>query len=215
MNTIITSRAGFPGHQSTDLWTSNPDKNQGTISASRLSAERPGLSGKALLTAGALDEIQLGLIPDLTIFCTELFKSLFQRQSAASAIDFIPVFKKLETWCDAETGKLSVNPVRKHVLVENEILKVVLVHWNPGDHSEIHGHPRGGCVFKVLHGSVLEERFSPDEGLRLLGTSTIHQGAMAYIDDNMAFHRVGNPDTTPALTIHAYTAGTGGLQGVN
>jgi len=215
MNTVITSKTDFPSYSPTGRWFDDSKETNSGNTSGKLSLERSGINSQSLLTEAARNEIQLGRIPDITIFCNELNRSLYNKQSNATAIEFIPVFKKLETWGSAVAATLADNPVRKHVLVENEVMKVVMIHWNPGDHSEIHSHPKGGCIFKVLHGSVLEERFSPDDGLRLLGTSTIHQGAMAYIDDNMAFHRVGNPNQTPAITIHAYTEGIAGHQLMN
>ena len=71
----------------------------------------------------------------------------------------------------------------------------------------MHGHAQGGCVFKVLKGSVQEKRYTPDAEQKLLATSRFEEQAMAYIDDEMAYHAVGNPFDEPAISLHVYTPG--------
>jgi predicted metal-dependent enzyme (double-stranded beta helix superfamily) len=99
------------------------------------------------------------------------------------------------------------NKETNHVLIQNEWLKVVLIHWKPGKYSSIHGHPSGGCVFKVLQGTLEEKRYTTGEDPKLLATSKYEKNSIAYIDDHMAYHAVGNPSNASAISIHVYTPG--------
>ncbi|MCB9283567.1 MAG: cysteine dioxygenase family protein [Lewinellaceae bacterium] len=160
-----------------------------------------------LLTEEALTEMALGSIPDLEHVCRDLFDTFGFESPPYSALQFIPVLKNLESIPKAEAERFFNNPKTGHILVKNALLKVVLIHWKPGQFIDVHGHPKGGCVFKILQGSLEEKRYNSDDSRQLLGISTLHSGSMAYIDDTMAHHSVGNPFDVPAISLHAYTPG--------
>lgn len=160
-----------------------------------------------LLMEAAVAEIAKGNIPDLSRVCLDLFHTFLLPDAPYSALQFLPVLKALSRPNLTAINRFMKNPATRHVLVQNDWLKVVLIHWKPGEFSGIHGHPRGGCVFKVLKGKVEEKRYSPDKAQRLLAVSTFQSGSMAYIDDNMAYHAVGNPFGTSAISLHVYTPG--------
>lgn len=160
-----------------------------------------------LLTREAIDEIARGSIPDMTRVCFDLFDTFLQPDAPYAAFQFIPVLKALNAIDRAAAKRFMKNPVTRHVLVDNALLKVVLIHWEPGVYSGIHGHPKGGCVFKVLKGSLEEKRYGTGKAHRPLAVSTFKSGSMAYIDDNMAYHAVGNPFDKPAISLHVYTPG--------
>ena len=161
----------------------------------------------SLLTNEAAAEIASGGIPDLEQVCRDLYHTFHNQSAPWSAVQFIPTLQGLESVGHAEAKRFIKNPGTRHVLVQNELLKVVLIHWKPGEFTDVHAHPKGGCVFKVLKGRLQEKRYSPDESQQLLAVSTLHTGGMAYIDDNMAYHAVGNPFGASAISLHVYTPG--------
>ncbi len=168
---------------------------------------RAKVTGKSLLTVDAQKEIAQGSIPDLRRVCAELFKTFYLPGSPYAATQFIPVLRKLEFLDQEVVQRFLQNPGKRHVLVENELMKVVLIHWKSGEISSIHGHPKGGCVFKILQGSLEELRYTADASPKLLSVSKYQEGSMAYIDDNMGHHAVGNPFDMPAISLHVYTPG--------
>ena len=173
-------------------------------------AAGPGIADawqRSILNETAIAEIISGNIPDLRQVCYDLFHTFLHPGTPNATVQFIPVLKKLESIHPAAAERFMKNPVTRHVLVNNSMMKVVLIHWKPGEYSGIHGHPRGGCVFKVLQGCLEEKRYSPDESRELLSVSTFHSGSMAYIDDHMAYHAVGNTSDAPAISLHVYTPG--------
>ncbi|NMM47935.1 cysteine dioxygenase [Marinigracilibium pacificum] len=157
------------------------------------------------MTPDARVKMALGLIPELSDFCTELFNSLDLGQDTHSALRFVPTLKTLNYLDVRSINNMISNEEDSHVLIENELMKVVLIHWAPGKISSIHGHPKGGCVFKVIYGSLEELRYTSDDSPELLARSTYRSGAIAYIDDSIAMHAVGNPFREHAISIHAYT----------
>ena len=149
----------------------------------------------------------LGLIPDLWDVCLDLFATFFTNEAPYSALQFVPVLKAFRLIDEAQITQFINNPETNHVLMQNDLLKVVLIHWKPGKISRIHGHPDGGCVFKVLKGQLEELRYTTESSPQLLSSSTYIAGSMAYIDDKMGYHAVGNPFNSPAISLHAYTPG--------
>lgn len=152
-------------------------------------------------------EMMEGTIPNLISVCEELYFSFAKVKNSFNALQFIPVLNKRNGIDPLSTERFLSNPKTNHILVQNSLIKVVLIHWRPGHYSSIHGHAAGGCVFKVLSGSLEEKRFSPDAKHIHLTTTTAHQGSLAYIDDTLAHHAVGNPFDIPAISLHAYTPG--------
>ena len=164
-------------------------------------------SNRSLLTEDARAGMKNGGIPSLEPVCDQLTDTFTNGNYPFNALQFIPVLRLTALNIKEEIERFLVNPITKHVLVQNDLIKIVLIHWKPGDYSAVHGHAAGGCVFKVLYGSVEEKRYGTESNPALLGISQFNEGGMAYIDDTMAFHAVGNPFHESAISIHVYTPG--------
>lgn len=158
-------------------------------------------------TEKAFIDMTLGRIPDFE----PLYRSLSGLQVAAgvpvSAIQFLPALRAFSLTDPSEIENFLSHPETNHVLVQNDQIKIVLIRWEPGSECNIHGHAERGCVFKVLQGSIVEKRYSTDDEQRLLAEGTYLKDNIAYIDDIMGLHKVGNPSDTPAITLHMYTPG--------
>ncbi len=181
-------------------------KNVSVNSFSRHTLES-AITRESLLTPKTNGQMALGMLPDLWDVCLDLFATFFTNEAPYSALQFVPVLKALQLIDEEQIRRFINNPETNHVLIQNDLLKVVLIHWKPGKISSIHGHPSGGCVFKVLRGQLEELRYTTDSSPELLSSSTYLAGSMAYIDDKMGYHAVGNPFNSPALSLHAYTPG--------
>lgn len=168
---------------------------------------RPNLNIEDILTKEARVEMEFNTIPDLKKVCIDLYQTSFVEAAPSLATRFIPVLKSMEDIRPTALNIFECNQKTNHVLIENSLLKVVLIHWEPGKISSIHGHPSGGGVFKVLKGSVEELRYTSSNSPQLLASSTYQKDAIGYIDDQLGLHAVGNPFNTSAVTLHAYTRG--------
>jgi len=138
--------------------------------------------------------------------CQQLLDTFRENHFPYSARQFQSVLNAFELNLNDREFLLQL-PYDRHVLVNNAYLKVVLIHWKPGDTTSVHGHPSGGCMFKVLHGQVVENRYAPDSR-ELLSTHLYHRRDQAYIDDTIAVHDVSNLSLLPAISLHAYTPGS-------
>ena len=121
-----------------------------------------------------------------------------------SAMKFIPILAKLRS-IDLEDILFPLGwRFGKHVLVENEYLKLVLIVWCPGEKINKHGHPKAGCVFTILEGNLEEERFDRMSSEFPISSSTLTSGSISYIDDKIGYHTVANPGSNIAVSLHAY-----------
>lgn len=165
--------------------------------------EDPG----SLINPQARYQMSSGQLPNLWEVCHHLYHTFFEKNAPYNALQFIPVMKGSLSVPPSQLERFMEHPETNHVLIQNELLKVVLIHWKPGKYSNVHGHPAGGCVFKVLHGRIEEKRYSPDSRADLLAVSTYERDGIGYIDDQMAYHAVGNPFDSSAISLHVYTPG--------
>ena len=92
-------------------------------------------------------------------------------------------------------------------IFQNEDFRLVLIYWDGHARSKKHGHPEGGCLLKVLSGTLIETRFDPFDPQRLTGKQQFFQGDVSYIHDALACHVVENPSPEPAISLHIYSPG--------
>ena len=144
---------------------------------------------------------------DLKQLGIDLYRSLLGHGTPGSALQFVSVFRQLSNLNIAQRNSVIHRIGESQVLIENEHMKAVLIHWAPGSRSRIHGHPDGGCVFKVLYGKLEEQRYTSKEPSSLVSENTLHAGGMGYIHDQIGYHAVGNPFRESAISLHAYATG--------
>lgn len=101
--------------------------------------------------------------------------------------------------------------------------------WAPGTQSAIHDHNNSHCLLKVLDGTVEESLYdwptscdsamslSPDGdgdvcnseqksiGIHLKKTCPYTSNQVTYMHDKIGLHRIANPSTKGAVTLHLYS----------
>jgi hypothetical protein len=159
---------------------------------------------EGILTPNAVYQMATGQIPDLWEVSIAFANSFIKQDATYSPTQFIPVMQKIHMLKPDQVKRFLKNPETRHVLISNDLFELVLIHWKPGKVSEIHGHPGGGCLFKLLQGKLEEVLYTPEKSPRLLATSSYRSGSVAYIDDRIAYHQVGNPYGSSAISLHLY-----------
>ncbi len=89
-------------------------------------------------------------------------------------------------------------------LFRNEDLKIKLLFWDSYQQSTIHGHPKVGGFVKVLAGTLIENRFDPNNIDLEIGRNFYMKGDQTFIHDEIAFHQIKNPSVIPAISLHIY-----------
>jgi len=122
-----------------------------------------------------------------------LFHRLQVTQEEMSAYTFITEDKKY---------------TRNLISTDDETYTLLLLCWNPNKASPIHDHPCDGCWMKILQGGINEKRYRLDENQQELictKDSTFREGEIAFIDDHLGLHKVGNEGNELALSMHLYS----------
>lgn len=122
----------------------------------------------------------------------------------STALIFLPIMERTAAFGAEQWAHVARNHAGREVLVDNDHLKVVLIRWEPGVLSAIHGHPQGGGVIKVLQGAIAEARYRTVESSEPFSEHIYRPQSTSYIDDSMGLHTVSNPFAEPAVTLHAY-----------
>ncbi len=156
------------------------------------------------LAPGMAYQMATGRIPDLRDFCIQVAETVHRAGRLNSARKLIPVMQKLPVLQPAQVRAFIRHPETRHVLMSDDNLEIVLIHWKPGKASDVHGHAEGGCVFKLLQGKLEELRYTPGKSPKLLSMNSMRNGDVAYIDNRMAYHQVGNPYGSSAISVHVY-----------
>lgn len=100
--------------------------------------------------------------------------------------------------------KYRTDKYNRIVLKKNELLEMVLICWQPNQFTEIHGHPSGGCLYKVLKGEIVEERYS---NMKVLIEENIidSYNNIQYIDNSICLHKMNNISDVPCISLHFYS----------
>jgi len=76
-----------------------------------------------------------------------------------------------------------------------------LLCWAPNQESGIHDHPEGGCLVKVLSGTLEEITLSKD---RCQQGKMLHPNEYSYQCGQTGLHNIVNHGPQPAVTLHIY-----------
>ncbi|CDK26987.1 unnamed protein product [Kuraishia capsulata CBS 1993] len=91
---------------------------------------------------------------------------------------------------------------------------LLLLVWEPGKGSLVHDHAAAHCVMKVLKGHLQEYLFS-SETLKLESKRDLGPDSVAYITDELGYHKMVNESSELAVSLHLYTPPYAKLNGCN
>jgi len=95
---------------------------------------------------------------------------------------------------------------RNLVATDKKTFVLLLLCWSPRQVSKIHDHPCDGCWMQVIDGTVEEKVYKKDgRVLAEVSTHLYEKEEVAFVDDYIGFHSVGNPFERPAMTLHLYS----------
>ncbi|XP_078482905.1 cysteine dioxygenase type 1-like isoform X1 [Ciona intestinalis] len=91
----------------------------------------------------------------------------------------------------------------------NGKFNLILICWGGGQRSCIHDHSDAHCFMKVLQGDLTETKFEWPENDQApmipCGNEYVQRDEVAYINDSIGLHRVGNSSESPACSLHLYS----------
>lgn len=87
--------------------------------------------------------------------------------------------------------------------INDNIFGMYLIEWNSFCHTSVHNHPEGGCLMKILDGSIIEQRFMNAESFSTI--EVFNTNDISYINDNLGIHRIMNDKIYNAYSLHIYS----------
>ena len=98
---------------------------------------------------------------------------------------------------------IKLNPVKynRHIVFKNENVELLVVTWNKNQSTKIHGHPKNGCLFKILEGYIDEHKYENDDKTVI---NTFKQNDVGYIDNSIGYHKMVNDDNI-CVSLHIYS----------
>ena len=131
----------------------------------------------------------------------ELVKQIFRKH--ADKIEL----KDLEQYCFADTKATNT----RNLISKNPYFSLIVLVWNPQQHSSIHAHGGSQCWFRCLKGQVKECRWmvDPKHDTSLSPAKPTKEfianvGAIGFIDDNNGVHSIVNTQDEISVTLHCY-----------
>jgi hypothetical protein len=96
----------------------------------------------------------------------------------------------------------------RHILFSNQLYSLYLLTWVPRAETNVHYHPKYGCVFYLLDGCIIEHKYSLLKTLELYKqpTKIIRQGECSYINNLRGPHKIVNGNWI-THSLHLYAPG--------
>lgn len=98
----------------------------------------------------------------------------------------------------------------RNLIARGEAFELLALCWEPKQVSPIHDHAGSDGWIHCARGSIEEVRYRPDTSggapeFERLGQAELAPGQASYINDDMAWHTVGNPSSERAVSLHLYS----------
>lgn len=91
---------------------------------------------------------------------------------------------------------------KRNLVYKNETFEILILCWKEKQESPIHDHPKNGCIFKVLQGSIVEVKKDTQYTLNIndIGYSigkNVHQ--IKALEDSVSLHVYSPPNYIPNI----------------
>lgn len=96
----------------------------------------------------------------------------------------------------------------RNLVHRTELYELIVLCWNVGQKSPIHDHAQQRCWMAVLEGTVRETIFRARAAGGPLAVSAVRSfpsGSVAYIVDEIGWHRIEPEGESAAVTLHLYS----------
>jgi cysteine dioxygenase len=102
----------------------------------------------------------------------------------------------------------SENCYTRNCLARTEKYEIILLCWDIGAKTPIHGHGGEDCWVYQVQGTVEEVRLEEQQVGILKETSrmALTPGKLTYMNDRMGYHTIENTSTQRAMTLHIYAS---------
>ena len=96
------------------------------------------------------------------------------------------------------------NEYYKKCVYQNDNFDLYVISWMENSKSKIHDHAKNGCLFKVLKGELLEEKFESQK-IKLKEKKILKNDQVNFISNLEGYHRIINNIKDISVSIHIYS----------
>ena len=89
-------------------------------------------------------------------------------------------------------------------LYGNDLFEIIIICMNNHQESKIHNHAKNGCLMKVLRGNYIESIYCLKTKQKIYNKIR-YTNKVSYIDDELGYHKLINPFSKKAVSIHIYS----------
>ena len=117
-------------------------------------------------------------------------------------LDLSSDVSKLDTIIPENLVKFSSDKYCRTLMYRNNKYEIYVIGWLPNQETIYHHHPEGGCIMKILEGTLIENIKNKDN------TISSHKrtvGDCTYIHDNIGVHMIKNNTKDKCVSLHIYS----------
>lgn len=101
---------------------------------------------------------------------------------------------------------------------------LLILVWTPGRGSPVHDHANAHCIMKVLKGTLKETRYhwptvnlnnNEQRPLQVQKETLFCENEVTYMSDKLGLHKISNPGSEFAVSLHLYTPPNAAIYGCN
>ncbi|MEY8847856.1 cysteine dioxygenase family protein [Psychroserpens sp. XS_ASV72] len=137
-------------------------------------------------------------------FIRELIQTLSESEKSnydyiLNSFDFNSInFKPFESWSDKK--------YTRNCIYRDERFELLLLCWQEGQQTSIHGHDGEDCWVFLLEGKMQEMFYAMDDQGNVFETNsqTITPGEKTFMNDQIGFHRLANTNNGKTISLHLY-----------
>lgn len=107
-------------------------------------------------------------------------------------------FEPFESW--------SAKKYTRNCIYRDDIFELILLCWEKGQETSIHGHDGEDCWVYMLQGEMQEVYYTIDTQnyLREVHVQTLHPKHISFMNDSIGFHKLKNTYEGRSISLHLY-----------
>jgi cysteine dioxygenase len=93
----------------------------------------------------------------------------------------------------------------RNTVLLNDRCELVVICWQPGQMSAVHDHGSSHCLYLVVEGTMVEERYTLRDGKPVPQDERSFGKGDITIAAGDSVHRINNRGSSPLVTVHIYS----------
>lgn len=128
-----------------------------------------------------------------------IYRILSHGSSLETAVDTISRYHGDDYLKFSMVNRVAYN---KSLIDSNNLFDMFVLTWAPYQRAQLHNHPGGECLMRVMDGTLIENTFYNTE--KTVSTNILYGDMIRYISNDRIYHSISNLCSI-SISIHIYT----------